>query len=101
MRFTLAQGPGSLSLFGQLRYPESHLMFDSQFLIFNIPTYMSVCRGQPVPAVRWVQGDALDLPFPDDSFDAATIGYGLRSVCSVMRQWPHETWRQALAQSSR
>ena len=29
--------------------------------------------------VQWVQGDALELPFPDDSFDAATMGYGLRN----------------------
>lgn len=29
---------------------------------------------------RFVQGSALDLPFPDDSFDAATIAFGLRNV---------------------
>ena len=30
--------------------------------------------------VRWCQGDALALPFPDASFDAVTSGYLLRNV---------------------
>lgn len=29
---------------------------------------------------RWIEGDVLDLPFSDGSFDAITIGYGLRNV---------------------
>ncbi len=34
-------------------------------------------------AVRWVQGDACALPFEDDTFDAATCGYGLRNVVDI------------------
>lgn len=30
--------------------------------------------------IDWVQGDAMKLPFPDNSFHAATMGYGLRNV---------------------
>ncbi|XXG48799.1 hypothetical protein AAC387_Pa02g3149 [Persea americana] len=30
--------------------------------------------------IIWVEGDALDLPFPDSHFDAVTMGYGLRNV---------------------
>ena len=30
--------------------------------------------------VRWVRGDALALPFSDGSFDAATVGFGIRNV---------------------
>jgi demethylmenaquinone methyltransferase/2-methoxy-6-polyprenyl-1,4-benzoquinol methylase len=30
--------------------------------------------------VEWVQGDALALPFEDGSFDAATVGFGVRNV---------------------
>jgi demethylmenaquinone methyltransferase / 2-methoxy-6-polyprenyl-1,4-benzoquinol methylase len=31
-------------------------------------------------AVEWVHGDVLALPFPDASFDAATVGFGVRNV---------------------
>jgi demethylmenaquinone methyltransferase / 2-methoxy-6-polyprenyl-1,4-benzoquinol methylase len=31
-------------------------------------------------AIDWVQGDLLDLPFADESFDAATVGFGVRNV---------------------
>ncbi|GMN41570.1 hypothetical protein TIFTF001_010801 [Ficus carica] len=30
--------------------------------------------------IEWVEGDALNLPFPDGYFDAITMGYGLRNV---------------------
>jgi demethylmenaquinone methyltransferase/2-methoxy-6-polyprenyl-1,4-benzoquinol methylase len=30
--------------------------------------------------INWVQGDVLALPFDDASFDAATIGFGIRNV---------------------
>jgi demethylmenaquinone methyltransferase/2-methoxy-6-polyprenyl-1,4-benzoquinol methylase len=30
--------------------------------------------------VEWVQGDLLALPFEDASFDAATVGFGVRNV---------------------
>ncbi|XP_028754485.1 2-phytyl-1,4-beta-naphthoquinone methyltransferase, chloroplastic isoform X2 [Neltuma alba] len=30
--------------------------------------------------IEWVEGDALNLPFTDGSFDAITMGYGLRNV---------------------
>jgi demethylmenaquinone methyltransferase / 2-methoxy-6-polyprenyl-1,4-benzoquinol methylase len=32
------------------------------------------------PQLDWVRGDLLALPFPDASFDAATIGFGIRNV---------------------
>jgi demethylmenaquinone methyltransferase/2-methoxy-6-polyprenyl-1,4-benzoquinol methylase len=32
------------------------------------------------PALEWVDGDLLSLPFPDDSFDTATVGFGVRNV---------------------
>jgi len=30
--------------------------------------------------VEWVRGDALHLSFPDGSFDAATVGFGVRNL---------------------
>ncbi len=32
------------------------------------------------PELEWVRGDALALPFGDSSFDAATVGFGVRNV---------------------
>nr|WP_204399779.1 demethylmenaquinone methyltransferase [Arcanobacterium pluranimalium] len=32
------------------------------------------------PHLTFVEGDAMDLPFDDNSFDATTISYGLRNV---------------------
>ncbi|EFN54843.1 hypothetical protein CHLNCDRAFT_48897 [Chlorella variabilis] len=34
----------------------------------------------PAYNMEWVQGDAMQLPFEAGSFDAATMGYGLRNV---------------------
>lgn len=39
--------------------------------------------GGPLYDMRWIQGDALRLPFEAASFDAATMGYGLRNVASI------------------
>ncbi|XP_044958244.1 2-phytyl-1,4-beta-naphthoquinone methyltransferase, chloroplastic-like [Hordeum vulgare subsp. vulgare] len=30
--------------------------------------------------IKWIEGDALDLPFTDRYFDVVTVGYGLRNV---------------------
>ena len=35
------------------------------------------------PELEWVQGDMLELPFEDGSFDAATVGFGVRNVADL------------------
>jgi len=35
--------------------------------------------------VEWVRGDLLELPFGDGSFDAATVGFGVRNVSDLER----------------
>ena len=32
------------------------------------------------PRIEWLRGDVLALPFDDASFDAATVGFGIRNV---------------------
>jgi ubiquinone/menaquinone biosynthesis methyltransferase len=39
--------------------------------------------GAAMPAVQWIQGDAMDLPFEEGTFDAVTMGYGLRNVADI------------------
>jgi demethylphylloquinol methyltransferase len=37
------------------------------------------------PHITWVEADVLSLPFEDNQFDAATMGYGLRNVTDIPR----------------
>jgi demethylmenaquinone methyltransferase / 2-methoxy-6-polyprenyl-1,4-benzoquinol methylase len=37
------------------------------------------------PELEWVSGDMLALPFADSSFDAATVGFGVRNVDDLAR----------------
>lgn len=41
-------------------------------------------RSQQYPAsITWIEADVLKLPFADNFFDAATMGYGLRNVIDI------------------
>jgi demethylmenaquinone methyltransferase/2-methoxy-6-polyprenyl-1,4-benzoquinol methylase len=43
-------------------------------------------RGNPIPAfLRFEWGDALELPYESDSFDAATVGFGARNFSDLSR----------------
>jgi len=48
--------------------------------MLNIAAAKSSQRGLAIP---FVEGDALQLPFRDESFDALSISFGLRNVASV------------------
>jgi demethylmenaquinone methyltransferase/2-methoxy-6-polyprenyl-1,4-benzoquinol methylase len=37
------------------------------------------------PQLEWVQGDLLALPFPDATFNVATVGFGVRNVADMAR----------------
>ena len=39
----------------------------------------------PIPPITWVEGNALELPFDENAFDAITMGYGLRNVTDIPR----------------
>jgi demethylmenaquinone methyltransferase/2-methoxy-6-polyprenyl-1,4-benzoquinol methylase len=41
--------------------------------------------GRKAPELDWVSGDLLELPFPAASFDAATVGFGVRNVDDLER----------------
>ncbi len=42
--------------------------------------------------VRFMAADALDLPFPDDTFDCVTTGFAMRNVTDIERAF-REMWR--------
>ena len=43
-------------------------------------------HGKPMfPGPSFIRGDALDIPFPDNSFDVVTISYGLRNLSSLQQ----------------
>lgn len=52
---------------------------------------LAIAQKRPLPytlpsaPIQWQQADALDLPFPDNFFDCATMGYGLRNVIDIRR----------------
>jgi demethylmenaquinone methyltransferase/2-methoxy-6-polyprenyl-1,4-benzoquinol methylase len=37
------------------------------------------------PSLEWVQGDMLELPFDNGSFEAVTVGFGVRNVADLER----------------
>ena len=37
-------------------------------------------KVEPYPQIELIHGNAMELPFPDDTFDYVTIGFGLRNV---------------------
>jgi len=44
---------------------------------------MLVRAKKKAPAIEWLQGDMLALPFADGTFDAYTVGFGVRNVSEL------------------
>ena len=57
---------------------------------FSAPM-LDYARQRKVPNLELVQADAMQLPFPDGSFDAVTAAFGLRNMAS----WPDAVWEMA------
>ncbi|NEQ51634.1 MAG: bifunctional demethylmenaquinone methyltransferase/2-methoxy-6-polyprenyl-1,4-benzoquinol methylase UbiE [Leptolyngbya sp. SIO3F4] len=49
-----------------------------------IATQRSAAKGY-TPYTKWVEADALCLPFEANHYDAATMGYGLRNLTDIPR----------------
>jgi demethylphylloquinol methyltransferase len=50
------------------------------------PQLLAIARQRfPTQNLDWIEGDALELPFAENSFDCATMGYGLRNVTDIPR----------------
>jgi demethylmenaquinone methyltransferase/2-methoxy-6-polyprenyl-1,4-benzoquinol methylase len=48
------------------------------------PAMLEIARRK-APGLRFEEGDALDLAYPDDSFDAVTVGFGARNFADLDR----------------
>jgi demethylmenaquinone methyltransferase/2-methoxy-6-polyprenyl-1,4-benzoquinol methylase len=46
---------------------------------------MLAIAREKAPALTWDWGNALDLPYEDDAFDAATVGFGARNFSDLDR----------------
>ena len=44
---------------------------------------LKIAAGKTSGRIRYIEGDALDLPFRDGTFDVVTIAFGLRNLSSV------------------
>lgn len=75
----LATGTGDIA-FEILRSCEGAQVTGADFS----PEMMAVGRERPGgDQVSWVEADAMDLPFEDESFEAITHGYLLRNVADI------------------
>ncbi len=64
------------------------LDFSAELLAVAEKRWQSLSGGElrracPTLSIHWVQGDALALPFEANTFDAATMGYGLRNLTDI------------------
>lgn len=50
----------------------------------DFSTAMLAAARKKSSRVKWVQGDALALPFADATFAAATIGFGMRNLADTL-----------------
>lgn len=76
----LCCGTGDLALALDAAYPKASVV-GLDFSIQMLVRAAGKARGErPIP---FVQGDASGVPFPDASFDAVTIAFGIRNLTSV------------------
>jgi demethylmenaquinone methyltransferase/2-methoxy-6-polyprenyl-1,4-benzoquinol methylase len=79
----VATGTGKIALLAARCHPESTVVgvdFCPQMLVVARDKVRAASLESRVPLV---QGDALRLPFPDNTFDCLTIGFALRNVTSI------------------
>src|SRR3954452_790931 len=79
----VATGTGDLALELGRRVRPGGEVVGSDFSEGMLERARTKAAGEP--GVRWELGNALELPYPDDSFDAATVGFGARNFSHLER----------------
>ena len=87
----LCCGSGDLALLLARRVGSSGRVTGADFAVQQLAI---AARRSPhlQPRLSWVEADALDLPFDDSRFDAATMAYGLRNLTDIPKGLS-ELWR--------
>lgn len=82
----LCCGSGDLAQLLAIHVGNTGQVFGVDFSPAQLEIARQRCENQYPPlSITWVEADALNLPFPDEFFDAATMGYGLRNVTDIPR----------------
>lgn len=76
----VATGTGDLALELRRRVGESGEVVGLDFA----ESMLEIARGK-APDIRFEQGNALELPYGDGEFDAATVGFGARNFSDLRR----------------
>ncbi|MGD1920792.1 MAG: bifunctional demethylmenaquinone methyltransferase/2-methoxy-6-polyprenyl-1,4-benzoquinol methylase UbiE [Pleurocapsa sp.] len=77
-------GSGDLALLLALRVGNMGKVTGIDFACEQLEIARSRQRVKcPNISIEWLEGDALALPFEDNQFDCATMGYGLRNVTNI------------------
>jgi ubiquinone/menaquinone biosynthesis methyltransferase len=82
----LCCGSGDLSLRLARRIGKTGKVYGVDFSTELLAVAKQRAKNQyPQPPITWIEADVLNLPFDDNYFDAATMGYGLRNVTDIPR----------------
>ena len=71
--------------FAQRGAETTGLDFSAQMLEVGRIARQKTNRKSQIANLKFLQGDAQAVPFPDNSFDIVTVGYGLRNLTSWER----------------
>ena len=81
----LCCGSGDLALLLRRRVGNTGQVIGVDFSPAQLAIALWRAQRQYPHGINWVEADVMDLPFADNKFDAATMGYGLRNVVDIPR----------------
>ncbi len=79
----VAGGTGDVSFRFLARAPEAHATVLDMTESMLIEGQKRAEAGQMAEKLNWIVGDAMALPFEDNSFDVYTISFGIRNVTRI------------------
>ncbi|MDB9526071.1 bifunctional demethylmenaquinone methyltransferase/2-methoxy-6-polyprenyl-1,4-benzoquinol methylase UbiE [Oscillatoria sp. CS-180] len=77
-------GSGDLALLLAQRVGQSGHVYGLDFSPAQLAiAHQKAAHYSGIATLHWVEGDALNLPFEDNRFDAVTMAYGLRNLIDI------------------